>query len=157
MPRKTKDRIAQMLIPFIPEGKHLAELIHGGGELDLTVLNSQIELIPAHLVTPGSIIKEAWAIVTEQLGGGTEDQGVVTIYEDAGSPVSLGTIAFADAGGDVVGDIRNRGALADGAAANPAAGNKKYYAEVTTACTGTSLAGKVRVYIKWIRANTTYD
>ena len=157
MPRKTRDRIAEMLIPSIPEGQHLAELIHGGGELDLTVVNSTIDLVPAELVTPGSHVLDAWGIVTEQLGGGTEDQGVVTLYEDAGSPVSLGTIAFADAGGDAVGDIRNRAALSDGAAANPAAGNKKYYAKVTTACTGTSAAGKVRIYIRWVKANTTYD
>ena len=157
MPRNTRDKIAEMLVPYIPEGEHLAELIHGGSELTLTVVNSQIDLVPAELVTPGSLVLRAFAIVTVQLAGATEDQAVITLYEDAGTPVSLGTIAFADASGDAVGDIRSRTALADGAAANPAAGNKKYYAEVTQATSGTGAAGKARVYIEWVRANTTYD
>jgi len=156
MPVKTKDRIEQMLVPYIPEGEHLAELIHGGGELNLTVVNSIIDLVQRQLVTKGSVVLEAFVIVTEQPAGASEDQGIVTIYEDAGSPVSLGTITTS-ATPDAVGDIVWRAALSDGAAANPAAGNKKYYAEVTQATSGTGAAGKVRVYIRWIRANTNYD
>ena len=146
-----RDEIANALIPSIPDGEHLATIINGGEELDLTVANSTVDLVPARLVTTNSFVLEAFAIVTEQLAGGTEDQGVITIYEDAGTPVSLGTIAFADASGDAVGDIRLRTALSDGGAANPAAGNKKYYAKVTQATSGTSAAGKAKVYIRWLR------
>lgn len=146
-----RDEIAELLIQSIPESKPLAELIHGGLELDLTVVNSIIDLVPADLVAANSMIIDAYGIVTEQLAGGTEDQGIVTIYEDAASPISLSTIEFANAGADAIGDIRLRTALASGGAANPAAGNKKYYAKVTTACTGTSAAGKVKVYLRWIR------
>lgn len=156
MGRTTNDHIAAMQ-SAIPEGAPLGGLMHGGDELDLTVVNSTVDLIPADQVTPGSIIIRAFGIVTEQLGGDTEDQGVVTIYENTGTPTSLGTIAFADAGGDAVGDIRNRAALSDGAAANPATGGYKIFAKVTTATTGTSAAGKVRVYVEMIKADTTYD
>jgi len=147
-----RDEIDLLLIDSIPEGAPLAELIHGGEELDLTVVNSQVDLVSARRVTEGSMVIDAFAIVTEQLAGGTEDQGVITIYEDADTPVSLGEIAFEDVGADDIGDIRWRTPLADGAPANPAAGNKKYYAEVTTATTGTDLAGKAKVFIRWIQA-----
>lgn len=146
------------MLSAIPEGAVLAALMRGGGELNLTVANAQVELIPAKAITPGSHILSIYAEVTQQLAGATEDQAVITIYEDASSPISLGTIAFADVGGDAVGDIRRRTALADGAALNPAVGNKKYYAEVTTPTSGTGAAGKARVYIEnWVRCDTTKD
>jgi len=146
-----RDEIDLLLIGSIPEGAPLAELIHGGEELDLSVADAIVDLVPARRVTKNSLVLEAFAIVTEVLAGDTEDQAVITIYEDAASPVSLGEIAFADTGGDAVGDIRLRTALADNAAANPAAGNKKYYAKVTTPTSGTGAAGKAKVYIRWIR------
>jgi len=147
-----RDEIDLLLIDSIPEGAPLAELIRGGEELDLTVADAIVDLVPARRVTEGSLVIDAFAIVTEQLAGGTEDQAVITIYEDADTPVSLGEIAFEDAGADDIGDIRLRTALADGAPANPAAGNKKYYAKVTTPTSGTSAAGKAKPYIRWIQA-----
>jgi len=146
-----RDEIDQLLIDSTPEGAPLAELIHGGEELNLTVADATVDLVPARRVTKGSFVLDAFAIVTEVLAGGTEDQAVITIYEDADSPVSLGTITFADISGDAVGDIRIRTALASGDAAHPAAGNKKYYAKVTTPTSGTSAAGKAKVYVRWIR------
>ena len=146
-----------MLVPYIPEGEHLAELIHGGAELTLTEVNSEIELIPAKMVTPGSLVLEVFAIVTTQLAGATQDQAVITIYENTGTPTSLGTIEFADESGDIVGDIRWRTPLADGAPALPLAGGNKVFAKVTQACTGDGAAGKARVYTRWVRANRNYD
>lgn len=145
-----RDEIALGLIESTPGGKPLAELIHGGNELTLKTLNDLIDLVPADNVTAGSLVIEAFAIITEACDMDSTP-AVVTIYEDAGSPVSLGTITFAD--NDPVGDIRLRAALTDGAAANPAAGNKKYYAKVTTAGVHSGAeAGKAKIYLRWIQA-----
>jgi hypothetical protein len=145
-----RDEIAELLIPHIPEGKPLAELVHGGEELDLTVANQTKDLVPANLVTAGSWVVDVFAIVTEECAMDST-AAVVTIYEDAGTPTSLGTITFVDA--DPIGDFRLRTALAGGDAVHPAAGNKKYYAKVTTAAADAGTAGgKAKVYMRWIRA-----
>lgn len=134
------------LANLVPQFNHA---LWGGAEFDLTVANEQHDLIPASANRTGLLVVLAAGIVTEVLGGGTQDQGVVTIYD--GDDTSLGTITFADAGADVIGDVRFGivlPAATAGDAAKSVAAAKKIYGKVTTACTGTSAAGEVKVAVQ---------
>jgi hypothetical protein len=61
-------------------------------------------LIPAEWNKNGLLILGCYGRVTEQFAG-TEDQGIVTIKDTAGSPATIATLTASNAGADAVGDI----------------------------------------------------
>ena len=119
----------------------------GGGELDLTEDDEEVDIMPASANRTGVLVVLDGAIVTEQLAGDTEDQAVVTIYD--GDDTSLGTITFADASGDAVNDVRlgiSIPAATSGDAAKVVAAGKKIYAKVTTPTSGDGAAGEAKIF-----------
>jgi len=130
-------------------------MMNGATELDLTTADEECDLIPASANPSGGgglLLVLVVGYVTEQLAGDSEDQAVVTIYD--GDDNSLGTITFADASGDAVGDVRF-GIVLPAATAGDAAkivpANKKLYAKVTTATSGAGAAGEVMVAVQAVR------
>jgi len=106
-------------------------------------------LIPAAMNPRGLLILGVYGRVSEQFAG-TEDQGVVTIKDTAGTPNTIGTLTPSDAGADDVGDIIagscNVVGAATGTAAVSVAAGLGVTGAVTTPTTG-SAAGKMKVYI----------
>jgi len=105
-------------------------------------------LIPAEWNVHGLIIDEIFAIVTEVFAGATQDQGIVTVSDESDN--SLATLTAADASADAVNDILvgyQRQSASSGAAALIVAAGEYVDAAVTQATSGTSVAGKMKVYV----------
>lgn len=95
----------------------------------------------------GLIVLLASAVITEQCGGGSEDQLIVTLYDEDDNVLSVMTPS--DAGADAVGDLV-QGTLtgctgATGVALAVIPAGKAAYAKVSQATSGTSVAGAMRV------------
>lgn len=107
-------------------------------------------LLPASHNTRGLLITGIYGIVTEVFAGASQDQGVVTIKDTAGSPATLGTVTVADSGADTVGDVRlgyRIDAATAGDAAITVAAGLGITGQVTQATSGSGAAGKIKVYI----------
>lgn len=107
-------------------------------------------LLPAWANPGGLLVRSVYARVTEVFGGATEDQGVVTVRDTAGTPNTITTITVADAGGDAAGDVRlgydvSRATAGD--AAKTVAAGLAIEGIVSTATSGSGAAGKVKVYL----------
>lgn len=98
----------------------------------------------------GLLVLWAGALVTEQFGGGTQDQGIVTLQDTDGTTLGI-TFTPSDAGADAVGDIIPPAAnsVAIGAALGNALvivpAGKGVQAKVTQLTSGTSEAGAMKV------------
>jgi hypothetical protein len=108
-------------------------------------------LIPAEMNPNGLLITHIFGIVSEVFAGGTQDQGVVTVEDSDNN--ALTTITVADTSGDAAGDYRlgyNLSAAAAGDAAKTVAAGKAVTGRVSQQTTGTSAAGKLKVYVRAI-------
>jgi len=120
-------------------------------ELDCENANETVQLVPARANNAGLALVHAAAIVTEVFAGGTEDQGIVTLYDSAGTSLNISFTAT-DGGADALNDFIQEGGSADtlvnaksGGAGCVVGAGKGVYAKVTQAVTGTSKAGKMKV------------
>jgi len=108
------------------------------------------QLIPSWQNRHGLVLELAYARVTEQFAGTTEDQGVVTVYDDDDN--ALCTLTPSDAGADAVGDvvIGTNPVIggSTGDAIKTVAAGKGIYAKVTQQTTGGTPAGKLAVHLK---------
>lgn len=105
-------------------------------------------LIPAEMNPNGLLILGIYAVVTEQMAGSSEDQGVVTVSDESDN--SLATLTATDAAADAVGDIvvgYASGAASTGDAAVTVAAGEYVDAAVTQQTSGGTPAGKMKVYI----------
>ena len=118
-------------------------------EIDTETDTDDHLLVPKFANPKGLLITAIFGRVTEVFGGGTEDQGIVTVYDEDDN--SLATLTPSDAGADAVGDIIEGYFLqeaATGAAHKSVAAGKFVDCKCTQAVTGTAAAGKMRVYIQ---------
>jgi predicted RecA/RadA family phage recombinase len=106
-------------------------------------------LIPADANVAGLVFLYGFGVVTEVFAGGTEDQGIVTIEDEDNN--ALATLTVSDAGADAIGDvITGTNPLigsATGTAIKTVAAGKAVHYVVTQQTSGTSEAGKMKVYI----------
>lgn len=114
-------------------------------------------LIPASENLYGLIILNVWGMVTEIFGGGTEDQGVVTISDESNNSIATWTAtnSAADALGDKVDsslstEWDNVTSGADLSGQSVAAG-EYVDAAVTQQTSGTSVGGKVLVCVEFMQ------
>lgn len=107
-------------------------------------------LIPASANPNGLLITEIFGIITEVMAGGDEDQGIVTVSDESDN--ALATLTPTDAGADAIGDIvvgYSAPAASTGAAAKTVAAGEYVDAKVTQVTSGTTPAGKMKVYIRY--------
>lgn len=110
-------------------------------------------LIPAYMNPTGLQLLSIIGIVSEVFGGASQDQGIVTVKDGAGTPNTLCTLTPSDAGADAVGDvIQGAGAAnailsATGVAVKQVAAGLAVTGTVTQATSGAGAAGKMKVYI----------
>ena len=133
-----------------PEGGGISPLFNRWSPaIDCTAANLALLVHPTENQN-GLYVHSAWGIVTEQFGGDTEDQGIVTLQDTAGTTLGI-TLTPSDAGADAVGDIV--AAVANSTLANAATGSalvmvpagKGVQAKVTQLASGTSAAGGMKV------------
>lgn len=106
-------------------------------------------LIPAEMNPNGLLITGIYAVITEQMAGSTEDQGVVTVRDESNN--TLATLTASNAAADVVNDIivgYAAAAATSGDAAVAVAAGEYIDAQVTQATSGGSPAGKMKVYVQ---------
>ncbi len=106
-------------------------------------------LIPACQNPHGLLILGVYSVVTEQFGGASQDQGIVTIRDTDDN--SICTLTPSDSGADAIGDVivgtnKVLGGTTGDAVKSVAAG-KGVKGIVTQACSGSGAAGKQKVYI----------
>jgi hypothetical protein len=137
------DLNAQPLLPAIPR-----PFVY---EFDCqTLIDADVHtLIPAWMNKSGLLVLAVYAIVTEVFAG-TEDQGIVTIKDTAGTPNTICTLTASDSGADAVGDVivgtaKILGGTTGDAVKSVAAG-LGITGAVTQATTGAA-AGKMKVYV----------
>jgi len=117
-------------------------------EVDCETDSASVELIPAHQNPDGLIIIAAFGVVTEQFGGGTEDQGVVTISDESDNAIC--TLTASDGGADAVNDVIEGFFLheaATGDAGKVVAAGEYVDCACTQNTSGTSAAGKMTVHL----------
>lgn len=105
-------------------------------------------LIPAEMNPNGLLILGIYAVVTEQMAGSSEDQGVVTVSDESDN--ALATLTASDAAADAVGDIvvgYAAAAATTGDAAVTVAAGEYVDAAVTQQTSGGTPAGKMKVYV----------
>ena len=102
------------------------------------------------------LVRSAYAVVTEQFAGSTQDQGIVTLQDSAGSSINI-TFTAADAGADAVDDaILNGGSdntlneAASGEALAIIPAKKGLKAVVTQTTSGGTPAGKMQIVVETI-------
>lgn len=108
-------------------------------------------LIPANMNKNGLLVLAVYGVVTEVFGGASQDQGIVTIKDTAGTPNTICTLTPSDAGADAVGDVIVGTAKilggATGDAIKTVAAGLGITGTVTQACSGAGAAGKQKVYV----------
>jgi hypothetical protein len=118
---------------------------------------SSAVVIPAAWNVGGLLIEQCVGLVTEQFGGNTEDQGIVTLKDSDDTTLNV-TLTPSDGGADVVNDLivaagtnksAERGSTGEPGAI--VAAGKGVKAVVTQATSGTGAAGKLRVVVKAVR------
>ena len=108
-------------------------------------------LIPAAANPGGIIIKSIFGRVTEAFVGSSEDQGIVTVYDQANN--ALATLTPSNAGADAIGDLITGYHLLAGTtgdALKVVAAGAFVDCKVTQNTAGGSPAGKMAVYIEYI-------
>lgn len=108
-------------------------------------------LLDPELNETGLLIEEIVAEVVEQMAGSSQDQGIVTIKNTAGSPATLATLTPSDAAADAVGDVvvgYLLHAASTGDALKKVAAGLGITGQVTQQTAGGTPAGKLRVRIK---------
>lgn len=131
----------------------------GGGKLRSKILeidcedgatNSDLVLIPAAANGNGLLVTRIIALVSEQFGGGTEDQGIITVSDESDN--ALTTLTPTDGGADAVNDYvlgYSDDDVATGAAAKVVAAGEFVDCAVTQATSGASAAGKMKVIVEY--------
>lgn len=109
-------------------------------------------LIPAALNPNGLILLAAYGIVSEVFGGGTQDQGIVTIRDSDANAICTLTPsdAAADALNDVVVGTFDLFSAATGDVAKIVAAGKGVQGIVSQPTSGSAVAGKMKVYVLFI-------
>ena len=141
------------VVEFAPELAPLANGVVVGvaTEIDCqtTIDTGAHVLVPAWMNPRGLVIESIYGRLTEAMAGDTEDQGVITVYDESDN--SLAVLTPSNGGTDAIGDIVV-GYLADaastGAAHKVVAAGEFIDCKVTQATSGASVAGKMVVYIK---------
>lgn len=105
-------------------------------------------LIPEWMNPHGLQLALVWGVITEAMAGSSEDQGVITIYDESDN--ALATLTPNDAAADAIGDVIMGtnpliGASTGDAVKSVAAG-EYVDCKVTQATSGGTPAGKVKVY-----------
>lgn len=132
-------------------GQHIPGLILSHVvEIDTETDTDVHTLIPAAWNKSGMLLLNAFGIVTEVFGGGTEDQGIITLKDTESSPNTICTLTPSNAGADALKDVvQASGGVVMGASTGGlmvvVAAGKGVTATCTQAVTGTSAAGKLRV------------
>jgi len=105
-------------------------------------------LIPKWMNQHGLLILAVYGVITEVFAGASQDQGVVTVYDEDDN--SIITITVADAGADVVGDVRlgyNIFGATAGDAGKLVPAGKFVDCKVTQNTSGAGAAGKMRIHV----------
>lgn len=133
----------ERLRPFVVE----FDCEDGQDETDST--KNEHVLIPAHQNPHGLLVLGTYGRVTEAFAGDSEDQGIVTISDESDN--ALATLTASDAGADATGDIIiGTNAVIGGStgdAVKTVAAGEFVDAQVTQETSGTSKAGKMKVYV----------
>lgn len=109
------------------------------------------QLIPAEMNPNGLLILGIYAVVTEQMAGSSEDQGIITVRDESNN--SLATLTASDAAADALGDIvvgYAAAAASTGDAAVTVAAGEYVDGTVTQQTSGGTPAGKMKVYVQAI-------
>jgi len=119
-------------------------------DCETTVDSATHVLVPANQNSNGFVVELVYGVVTEVFAGSTQDQGIVTVRDGDGNTIA--TLTPSDASADAVGDvIIGTSKLLGGAtgdAIKTVAAGKSITGTVTQETTGTSKAGKMKVYLK---------
>lgn len=114
-------------------------------------LNEAKTLVPAAWNKRGLLLLAAIGEITEVMGGDSEDQGIITIKDTAGSPATLSVLTPSNAGADASGDIvlGTLGAigLATGSVLSKVTAGLGITGQITQKTSGASAAGKVKVRV----------
>lgn len=105
-------------------------------------------LIPAEQNPNGLMILGVWGVVTEKMAGDSEDQGVITVRDEANTTIC--TLTPSNTAADDIGDIVTGYSIGDdatGTAGKFVAAGAYVDAATTTKCAGGTPAGKIKVYI----------
>lgn len=107
-------------------------------------------LIPAWMNRHGLLFMGAWGLVTEQMAGSSEDQGVVTVEDEDDN--ALATITASNSGADAVNDVivgtNDIYSATTGDAAKVVAAGKAIQGFVSQQTSGGTPAGKIKVYVE---------
>lgn len=105
-------------------------------------------LIPAEQNPHGLLLLGVFGVVTEQFAGGSQDQGIVSVRYDT---TAVSTLTASDGGADAIGDVivgtLSLVAASTGAVAPVIPAGKAVNGIVSQATSGSSVAGKMKVYI----------
>lgn len=109
-------------------------------------------LVPSWFIPKGGLLYDCFGIVTEVFAGSSEDQGIITVKDTAGSPATLGTITAADSAADALTDIvrctNDAVSASDGAVTKTVAAGNGITGTITQTTSGGTPAGKLRVHTK---------
>lgn len=109
-------------------------------------------LIPSEQNPHGLLLLGAYGIVTEQMAGSSEDQGIVTIQDEDDTAICTLTAndSAADAIGDVIVGTSDLFGASTGDAAKTVAAGKAVEGIVSQATSGGTPAGKIKVYLMFM-------
>lgn len=111
--------------------------------------DTAVTLIPAAMNQNGLAFRGAFGLITEDFGGASQDQGIITIEDSDGNAIA--TLTPGDASTDDVGDVIISSisvwASATGVAWKTVAAGKGIQARATQVCSGAGAAGKVKVFV----------
>jgi len=106
-------------------------------------------LIPASMNPTGLLSLGVYGVITEQMAGSSQDQGIVTIADSG--PNTIGTLTPSDSAADAIGDVIVGTSpvlgASTGAAIKTVAAGLSVTGQVTQVTAGGSPAGKYRVYV----------
>lgn len=107
-------------------------------------------LVPAWMNQHGFVQERAYALITEVMVGSSEDQGIITVFDEDDNSMSIITAAdaAADAAGDLIIGTNDLLNAASGIPAITVAAGKAIDCKVTQATSGGSPAGKMKVYLQ---------
>ncbi len=156
------------VVDFVSSGKGIVRLESGNlirgrsylgfGEVDCEqgATPQTVVLVPPSVNKNGMVLRRAYAVVTEQFVGSTQDQGIVTLQDSDGSSINV-TFTPSDGGADALNDVIAAGGSAKamatastGDAGAVLAAGKGLKAVVTQSTTGTSKAGKLEIVVEAI-------
>lgn len=109
-------------------------------------------LIPASQNPHGLLILGVFGVVTEQMAGSSEDQGIVTVEDEDDNAVC--TLTASDSAADAIGDVivgtSDLYSATTGDAAKTVAAGKAVQGYVSQQTSGGTPAGKMKVYVRAI-------